>query len=75
MKIKKQDLLGKMVVFTTYYGVISVRVKTDDGKKSLAKIEIDDLVQYLDTKIKQGKFVVVEDGTNTGNTLPVIKLK
>lgn len=75
MKIKKQDLLGKSIAFTTYYGVISVRVKTDDGKKSLAKIELDDLVKYIDTKMKQGKFVVVEDGKNVGNTLPVIKLK
>lgn len=74
-KMKKADLIGKPVEFTTYYGTISLRIKENKGsRKSLVKIEMDHLQEYIQKKINTGKFVIVEDG-HKGNVLTEIKLK
>lgn len=74
-KMKKGDLIGKPVEFSTYYGTISLRIKDSKGsRKSLVKIEMEHLQEYIQGKINKGKFVIVEDG-HKGNILTEIKLK
>lgn len=74
-KMKKGDLIGKPVEFSTYYGTISLRIKeSKENRKSLVKIELSHLCEYIEKKISQGKFVIVEDG-HKGNVLTEIKLK
>lgn len=61
------------VVLSQYYGNIYVRLYDTKLKKNVAKLEPSALIDYLNAKIKGGKFEIVSEGK--GNTLTVIKFK
>jgi hypothetical protein len=72
IKMKKQKL---KVLFSQYLGVISVRVYDPKAPtmKTVAKIELSHLSNYINEKLKVGKYKVVYKGK--GNSLPIIELK
>jgi hypothetical protein len=61
------------ITFSQYYGVISVRLYDEEKKVNVAKIELGDLIGYLQKKIDKGQYKMEKKGK--GNCLSVLKLK
>lgn len=60
------------IVFSQYYGAISVKLYDEKLKKNVAKIELHDLENYIQNKIDNKKFQIIQPAK--GNSLAVASL-
>lgn len=65
----------KKILISTYFGNIAVRVYDTELKKNVGKIEVWDIVNYLEERLAKGKLKEVEKGKGKGNALSIYKIK